>query len=209
MDLRAEQILDFWFADTAWDPACIRGRVTFWFGAEGETREAAMQRDELIRARFRDAVEAASDGGLSRWADEPRERLALILLLDQFRRNIYRGTKAAFARDEVALALTQSGRSEGMDQRLAPIERAFFLMPLQHAESLAAQEQSVAAFAELEAEAPPRVREVFETFTEDARLHHDIVRRFGRFPHRDAILGRAPTAEETRYLAGEAPRFGQ
>ncbi|PZN31284.1 MAG: DUF924 domain-containing protein [Proteobacteria bacterium] len=209
MDPRARCVLDFWFGDTVTNPAAIHVRGAFWFGHEGEAPEAAAARDELIRASFGELVEEASDGRLAHWADDPHERLALIILLDQFRRNIHRGTAAAFSRDALALELTRSGLHAGMDRQLAPIERAFFLMPLQHAESLEAQEESLRAFTELESDAPPAAAEAFKEFKEYARQHYDVVRRFGRFPHRNAALRRPPTAAEVRYLAGDASTFGQ
>ena len=173
------------------------------------TPAAAQWLNNEIEQRFGAAVRAARAGQLDEWADDPRGRLALVILLDQFARNIFRGTADAFAADDRALALTQEAMERGHDTELDPIERVFLYMPLQHAESKVVQEQSVATYEALAESVPAAQRERFEGFTKYARLHRDIVARFGRFPHRNAILGRPSTEAERDYLAGDAPRFGQ
>lgn len=204
MDRHAQAVLEFWFADSIDDPGRIGDRKEWWFGG-GDTRA----NDRLLEQRFGSIIELASCGELVHWRRTPRERLALILLLDQFRRSVYRGTPAAFACDAVALELAQDGLATGMQSRLSGIECIFFAMPLQHSESIAVQEQSVRVFSALAAAQPEPLRATFEGFVHHARLHHDVVARFGRFPHRNAILGRSSTAEEAVYLAGGAPTFGQ
>ncbi|MDA1062930.1 MAG: DUF924 domain-containing protein, partial [Proteobacteria bacterium] len=143
------------------------------------------------------------------WAHEPRGRLALILLLDQFRRNIYRNTAEAFSRDKQALKLCVEGAMEKKDQGLAPIQRAFFYMPLQHSESAKVQAKSVGLFSKLAESVSRTYRETFETIAQFAELHRDIVERFGRFPHRNILLNRPNTPEEDEYLSGDSPDFGQ
>ena len=207
IDPRARAVLDFWFAETRERPQDIPERIEFWFGS-GEDPDAVRHLDRDITARFGELVEAAGRGDLDAWADDPHTRLALILLIDQFRRNAHRGTAAAFALDRRALELTLTGLDRMLDQ-LAPIEQVFFLMPLQHAEDLAIQQQSVAAYDRLQARVDAPLREAFASFAEYAVMHRDIVACFGRFPHRNAVLGRASTAAEREYLAGEAPTFGQ
>jgi len=135
--------------------------------------------------------------------------LALILLLDQIPRNIYRGTSRAFAQDEKALNLAYEGMKTGADAGLTPIQRVFLYMPLQHCESPDVQEESVAAFRRLAAEAPPEHRAVFEGCLHFAELHERIVKRFGRFPHRNRVLGRRSSEAEAAFLAAEAQTFGQ
>jgi uncharacterized protein (DUF924 family) len=130
-------------------------------------------------------------------------------LLDQFRRNIHRNTAKAFEKDKVALKLCVEGAMEKTDQGLEPIQRAFFYMPLQHAESAKVQAKSCALYNKLAEVVSPTYRETFSTIAQFAELHRDIIDQFGRFPHRNQLLGRENTAEENEYLAGDSPDFGQ
>jgi uncharacterized protein (DUF924 family) len=198
----ADDILEYWFADTVRDPAKAPGRMGFWFGEDGP-------RDEEMRERWGELVTAASEGKLDFWTKTARGRLAVIVLLDQMRRNIYRGTAAAFQHDGRARYLMRDGVSRLMDLKLTPIERLFFYMPLQHAESLDDQELAVDRFLQLEREVASEHREIFAGFRKYAQLHRDIIARFGRFPHRNSILGRRDTPEEAAWLAGGGERFGQ
>lgn len=199
---RIDAILTFWFKEQSLSAPQIDQRMDTWFGEDRAF-------DHEIRTTFADDVAAASDGEFDHWADDSRGRLALILLLDQFRRNIYRSTADAFARDAVALKLCLEGAMEGKDRGLAPIERAFFYMPLQHAESRRVQAKSCDLFNKLAETVSATHRETFETMAQFAELHRDIVDQFGRFPHRNEFLGRANTPEEEEYLAGDIPDFGQ
>ncbi len=176
--------------------------MRFWFGGE-ETEAIRRQRDHAIGARFEPLVVEAAQGKLAPWADSPRRRLSLILLLDQLPRNIYRGTPRAFAADRSALGLTLSGIQSGADAALAAVERIFFYMPLQHAESLEAQDESLAAYRRLREEAPKELESLFASVLQHAEAHHSIIQRFGRFPHRNRILGRPTTPEEQAYLSAE------
>jgi uncharacterized protein (DUF924 family) len=198
----AEDILDYWFGDTVRDPARIRARMEFWFGADPA-------RDAEMRERWGDLVAAASEGKLDFWTRTPRGRLAVLILLDQMRRNIYRGTAEAFRRDGRARYLMRDGQSRVMDLKLTPIERIFFYMPLQHSESLDDQELAVDRFLQLEREVAAQYREIFGGFRKYAQKHRDIIARFGRFPHRNPIVGRRNTSEEEAWLAGGGERFGQ
>jgi uncharacterized protein (DUF924 family) len=130
-------------------------------------------------------------------------------LLDQFRRNIYRNSADAFAKDKAALKLCVEGAMEKKDKDLSPIQRAFFYMPLQHAESRRVQKKSCEIYKRLSAAVSLTYKETFETILHFAELHADIVEQFGRFPHRNKLLGRENTAEEDEYLAGDVPTFGQ
>jgi uncharacterized protein (DUF924 family) len=180
-----------------------------WFGAPesseyGTERDAWFSKDvafdSTLRARFGIAVDAAIAGGFADWRT-PRQTLARILLLDQFTRNCYRGTPRAFAGDAIALALAQRAVATGADAQLLRVERWFLYMPFVHAESAAAQERSLALFARLARETG------LDSPLQWAERHAVVIRRFGRFPHRNAILNRASTPEETSFLATAGSRF--
>jgi uncharacterized protein (DUF924 family) len=177
----------------------------FWF-AQGSEQWFGPVLDDEIRTRFGALTERAAAGLLDHWADSPRRRLSLIILLDQFPRNLYRGSEKAFAQDDRALALTLTGMQSGADAALGPVERIFFLMPLQHAESLQAQEESVAAYRRLLDDAPADDIDLFTQSLESAEAHRAVIERFGRFPHRNTALGRESTAEEAAFIA-ETPDF--
>ena len=200
--IRIEAVLAFWFREQTLSAPQIDHRMDVWFGEDPVL-------DHEIEREFKNDVEAASDGRLMHWANSPRGRLALILLLDQFRRNIYRGTAAAFSHDKVALKLCVEGAMDKKDSGLSPIEKVFFYMPLQHSESKKVQTKSVALYSRLAEAVTPTYRETFETIAQFAELHADIVKTFGRFPHRNALLGRENTPEEAEYLAGDTADFGQ
>ena len=199
---RIDAILAFWFKEQELSAPQIDRRMDIWFG-EDEVF------DHECKKEFSPDVDQASEGQLNHWAHEPHGRLALILLLDQFRRNIYRGTADAFAMDKAALKLCVEGAMEKKDKGLTPIQRAFFYMPLQHTESLKVQAKSVQLFGRLSETVSATHRETFETIAQFAELHHDIVEQFGRFPHRNKLLNRENTPEEDEYLAGDSPDFGQ
>lgn len=207
MDL-ALQVHSYWFGRLPLDRVSLDERMRLWFGKDATATEiAATDRD--IAARFGDLVERALRGELDAWGDGPRRRLALILLLDQFPRSLHRGTARAFAGDEKALSLTLDGLQRAADAALDPVERLFFYMPLQHAENAEVQEESVAAFSRLVTESPSELRPVFEGSLLYARQHAEIVARFGRFPHRNAALGRSATPDEDAWLRAGGERFGQ
>jgi uncharacterized protein (DUF924 family) len=199
---RIDAILSFWFKEHALSAPQIDRRMDVWFGSDPVF-------DHEIAQHFATDVDAAAAGRLDHWGALPRGRLALILLLDQFRRNIYRGTAKAFELDRVALKLCVEGAMQKKYAGLTPIQQVFFYMPLQHAESRKVQEKSVMIFNKLAQAASPTMRETFETIAQFAELHHDIIERFGRFPHRNKLLDRHNTPEEDEYLAGDSPDFGQ
>jgi uncharacterized protein (DUF924 family) len=204
----AQDVLLFWFGTRPYSPAQVQQHSRLWFG-EANAPELTPQIDELVRDRFGDLTRSAALGRLSAWEFSPRRRLALILLLDQFPRNIHRGTARAFAQDSQALPLAVSGMQFGADAALHPVERIFFYMPLQHAEDIDAQEESVAAFRRLLEETPTELRAVIESGLKAAIEHRDVIQRFGRFPHRNRALGRASTAEETQWFSSVDQSFGQ
>lgn len=196
------RVLDFWFSDGAMDQPTIDSRMDRWFTADPVF-------DALIRQEFGSLVDRASKGTLSSWAEEPEGRLALILLLDQFRRNIHRGTPRAFSRDAQAVKLCVDGAATGAYKKLTPLQQAFYFMPLQHAESLKIQQRSVKIYEGMLASASETLKATFATFAQFAELHHDIIAAHGRFPHRNRILGRPDTADEAAYLESAGTTFGQ
>lgn len=199
-------ILDYWFGKGELDPARLTERSTFWFGGDGPAAGAA--RDAEIREKLEPLLLRAADGEFDSWAATPRRRLALILLFDQVPRNIYRGTAQAFAFDARALALAYEGVQLAADLAVHPVERIFFYLPLEHAESMEAQDAAVRAFERLVADAPPEFRDFLAYTGKYAHRHRAVIEKFGRFPHRNAILGREPTAAEVEYLTNGGERFG-
>jgi uncharacterized protein (DUF924 family) len=196
-----EQVLDFWLggcrADGALDPAKRR----MWFG-DGRKHDAD------IRARFGALHERACRGELDdEWARSARGRLALIVLLDQFSRHIHRDTSGAFAQDPAAQRLATDGIERGLDRDLIPAARSFFYLPLEHAEDIALQRLSVESFGRLCDEVDGDWRKDYEGFLDYARRHHDIIARFGRFPHRNAALGRPSSPEEIEFLKQPGSSF--
>ncbi len=194
-------MLDFWLADgvtLGWPSEDLSKR---WFGGG-----AALDAD--IKARFAGRVNEAIDGGLTDWEATPLTTLALIILLDQFTRNVFRGSGQAFAGDARAQALVQRMLADGADLALPWAGRIFAYLPLEHAEDMALQQESVARFTQLVHDAPAELKERLQGNLDFARQHAEIIARFGRFPHRNASLGRADTADETAFLA-DGPRFGQ
>jgi uncharacterized protein (DUF924 family) len=211
---RANDVLDFWFdgksgsnAGASTDPAWLAERSIFWFG--GDDPAAAAARDTASRARLEPLLERAARGELASWASSPKRRLALIILFDQVPRNAYRGTAAAFAFDREALQLSVEGLHLAADAALDPVERLFFYLPLEHAESIEAQDAAVAALERLVRDATPELREFMEFSAGYARKHREIIARFGRFPHRNGVLGRESTPAEREWLAESGESFGQ
>jgi uncharacterized protein (DUF924 family) len=199
---RIDEILSFWFKEQELSAPQIDRRMDIWFGENPDF-------DDEVEAKFSDDVAGASTGKLDHWAEDPRGRLALIILIDQFRRNIYRNTEKAFSRDRLALKLCVEGAMEKKDKSLTPIQKVFFYMPLQHTESRKVQTKSAELYSRLAESVSPTYRETFLTVAQFAELHKDIINQFGRFPHRNALLGRENTPEEDKYLAGDSPDFGQ
>lgn len=144
---------------------------------------------------------------LDNWTQTPAGCLALILLTDQFPRNIYRDTPRAFAFDPLARAWCKEGLRNRMHESLRPIERVFFYLPLEHSESLDDQLHAVALFEELVTIVPQEQRNTFDGFVDYAHRHHEVIGRFGRFPHRNRILGRTSTEEELRFLEQKGSSF--
>lgn len=186
LDPRAADVLDFWFGPP--DSAEFGKPRKMWFA-----KDAAF--DAQIRNRFGALVGAALGGRLSEWDSSPRGALARILLLDQFTRNAFRDTPRAFAGDPLALPCAQALVAQGGDVLLAAVERGFAYLPFEHSEDLAMQDEALRLFERLASDAPAQA-----SLLDWAQRHRAIVARFGRFPHRNAILGRASSAEEAEFL---------
>ena len=188
-----QDVLAFWLGAYPLDEAAMTRVQAQWFQKD-ETFDAA------LRERFLPTIEAALAGRLHDWASTADGWLALLIVLDQFTRNTFRGQPKSFAGDAQALQAAMEGVGAGLDQQVPPLARIFCYLPLEHAEDRELQRRSVALFAAL-ADAPGAAPKAFFDGTLDyARRHQEVIDRFGRFPHRNAILGRVSTAEEEAYL---------
>lgn len=166
--------------------------LAFWFSQPKEKLfQADADFDALLKQRFGALQAAASQGQLDAWRESPRGSLALVILLDQLTRNFHRGTPAAYANDPAALALSREAIGRGFDAALGESERAFLYMPFEHSEDLADQERGVELMRALTSD---------PAWHDFAVMHRDIIARFGRFPHRNAVLGRDSSAEEREFL---------
>ena len=192
--------------------------LAFWFGAPGSAAEIAGRQsklwfgkspanDQAVIDRFAATLTAATAGQLDHWSRTPRGRLALVIVLDQFPHHIHRDQPQAFATDPQSLAHSLAALAAGEVRRLELIERVFLYLPLEHAESLEMQERSVSLYAQLASEAAAAERALFDGFLDYARRHLDVVARFGRFPHRNTILGRPSTPDELEFLKQPGSRF--
>ena len=193
MEQIRDELLVFWLGGAAADVETGRAQAALWWGQDPET-------DDLIAARFGQAASAAAAGTLEHWTGSPRGRLALILLLDQMPRVIHRGTPGAFAHDEKSRRVDAKGLESGADRILRPIERVFFYLPFEHSEDREDQVRSLELYRKLASGVPDDWRETFDSYVDFADRHKAIVDRFGRFPHRNAILGRESTPEEIEFL---------
>lgn len=196
-----QDIVDFWLGEAASDPAAAKARTTVWYGGKSHV-------DQQIQDQFGETLALAEQGNLDEWRNSSEGALALVILLDQFSRNLYRRTGDAFKNDAKALEIARSAVEQGLHKEMSWIGRVFLYHPFHHAESLEAQDQGVERFEEVYREASPEWAETLYTFVDYARGHRDIVRRFGRFPHRNEALGRENTIEEAEYLE-TAKRYGQ
>ncbi|HEY9887433.1 MAG TPA: DUF924 family protein [Candidatus Obscuribacterales bacterium] len=188
-------ILEFWFDDPAGSASEYGQQRKLWF-----QKDPAL--DQQIRDRFLTVYEQARHGTYDHWLAAPKTALALTVLLDQFPRNMFRDTPRSFEADAQALSGAQAAIAQGHDQALLPVERMFFYLPFEHSEHLGHQHQAVAFF-----EALVQVDSTLQSTLEYAYRHRDVVAQFGRFPHRNAILGRPSTPAETRFLQTPGSRF--
>jgi len=201
MSASPEELLAFWLGPDLDSPNAVAERERLWF-------EGGAEMDREIRARFSELPDLAASGALADWLAAPRSALALVLALDQLPRNLFRGSARSFAYDGLALEATSTALDAGFDAKLHPLAAGFLYLPFEHAERVDCQARSVASFEALEARAPGHLRPTLASWAGFARRHRDVIARFGRFPHRNALLGRLPTAAERAYLASGGEHFG-
>ena len=187
-------IIEFWLGPTPDDVESVTRASKRWYAMDGGL-------DTEIRNRFGPLIQAARHDSLAAWEETPQGALGLVILLDQFTRNAYRGTPEAFGGDALALAVATRTVECGLDRELGCAGRAVLYHPFEHSEEPSDQARSVALFEALAREVPPAWREFVAEFVPYAHSHRDVIGRFGRFPHRNPILGRASTPVETAYLA--------
>lgn len=199
-DPRIAQVLEFWLGAAQPTDASALTRQSMWF-----TKSDAL--DAEIRSRFGAWVEAARAGRLDGWAETAHGRLALVVLLDQFSRNAWRGQPEGFAGDAQALVLALQALENGHWEAVPPLAQFFLAMPVEHAEDPTMQARSVALFTHLAAQATPATQPVLRSALEFAHKHQKVIARFGRFPHRNAALGRDSTAEEKAFVAQPGTGF--
>lgn len=199
-DTKAQEILNFWFGPLYGPEDFPKDKIILWFGKKDEI-------DRDIRTKYEYLVQAAAKHELDAWKETAHGRLALIILLDQFPRNIYRDTPQAYAFDHYAVQLTLEGLEQKVEEQLLPIERAFFYFPLMHAENLALQELSVEKYKTLVPSAPSSLRSNYKSYEDFAFRHYDVITCFGRFPHRNKILCRSSTQAEKDFLKTPGSSF--
>lgn len=191
----AGTILHYWFGYAAERIVSLQDRMTLWFGGGFEL-------DRIIAYRFSGIVAKLASGEAHRWAATGvQERLAAVIALDQFTRHIFRDTAAAFENDAIALKLCRQAIATGDDMKLKPVERWFFYMPLVHSESSTDQRRSVEKFSELLSQGGPDLHPHLLTAYDFAKRHAAVIKKFGRFPHRNAMLGRTSTSAEKAFIA--------
>ena len=188
-----DSILHYWFGNSADDAEVVREKTILWWKKNPEV-------DEEIRRRFEAMLESEVKGELASWGNSPRGQLARMLLLDQFPRNMYRGTARAFAYDEQARRLARQALDQGVDRKLRPVERVFIYLPFEHSEDVQDQATGVQLFEALLEKVPATVKQPFQNFLDFAKKHKEIVDHFKRFPHRNALLGRDSTPQELEFL---------
>ena len=195
------RVINYWFGDigSGFD---VQGQNKLWFGG-GDSA------DEDIRQKFGELVDSALAGELLLWTDSILGSLALVILLDQFPRNIYRGSAQAFAGDKTAVEIVKNSIKQQLDKQLSAIQRSFFYMPLEHSENFSDQNVCVECFEQLLQEVPDEGKKIIQSNLEFALKHRDIIAQFGRFPHRNKALARESSAAEIGYLNSGGARFGQ
>jgi len=196
-----DDVLEFWFGASGADGSLDPAKQKMWFG-DGRNYDAE------IRDRFGALHKRAARGELAEdWTATPRGTIALVVVLDQFSRHIHRATPAAFACDPAAQQLVTEALNRRLDRELTPAQRAFFYMPLEHAEDLEMQRLGVRCFDGLARTVPEARRKEYESFLDYAQRHLAIIKRFRRFPHRNKILGRASTPAEIEFLKQPGSSF--
>ena len=195
------EILNFWFADSLDEVDKLAGRQAVWFVPDPKF-------DNEIRARFHRLPDLAIGGDLDHWSNDVRNTLALILVLDQFPRNMYRNAAHAFDYDSAALDLARKVVDQDAYLDLHPIEQVFLFLPFEHSEAMDDQIRAVELYRILAGRCLEPYQQAAQTALDYANKHYDIIERFGRFPHRNAILGRVSTPEERGFLESGGDTFG-
>jgi len=195
-----ESILHYWFGGATDDAEIVREKSALWWKQDSKV-------DAEIRRRFEMMLNAEIKNEFASWSSSPRGQLARVLLCDQFPRNMYRDSPRAFDYDERARKLAREAIDAGQDKKLRPVERVFLYLPFEHSETVDDQELSLRLYTALVEYVPETDRPTYQKFLEFARKHKEIIDRFGRFPHRNAILGRQSTAAEAEFLKGPGSSF--
>ena len=197
-----DRILDFWFGSLIENEVLSEVYRKRWWMKDSEN-------DRKIKNRFGDSFELAKKGGLNHWKANSDGTLALIILLDQFSRNIFRDTAEAFSQDQEAIEVCINGIKKGFDNELHPIQRIFYYMPLMHSEDMGMQEKSIECFSNLAKQftTPEAISKMVSGSSDYALKHYVIIKRFGRYPHRNKILGRESTQEEIEFLSQPGSSF--
>jgi uncharacterized protein (DUF924 family) len=195
-----ESILHYWFGGATDDAEIVREKSALWWKQDSKV-------DAEIRRRFEMMLNAEIKNEFASWSSSPRGQLARVLLCDQFPRNMYRDSPRAFDYDERARKLAREALDAGQDKKLRPVERVFLYLPFEHSETVDDQTLSLRLYTELVEDVPETDRPTYQKFLEYARKHKEIIDRFGRFPHRNAILGRQSTAAEAEFLKGPGSSF--
>lgn len=198
---KIDEVLGFWFGEIENGFPKTDRESLWWQGGEAL--------DVEIQHLFGSQVSQALNRNLDAWLETPRGRLALVILLDQFTRNIYRGTADAFAGDPIALSMVKDGLDMGHDIALEPVERLFFYMPLEHSENIDDQNLCIENLEKVRAEVGQGYRAKVDSAIDFAVLHRDVIAQFGRFPHRNQVLGRKSTDKELAYLNQSHSSWGQ
>lgn len=193
MEGRIQQIIDYWYGNPIDEATIVSDRFELWFGKSDEA-------DIEIKQLFSDDVAKLVAGEYSSWLETPKGRLASIILIDQFCRQIYRGSSMAFEHDPIVLKFCLDGIERGHDLMLVRPLRYFYYLPLEHSENIQHQRQCVQAYQAMADEAPDEFKKIYIEAKGYADKHLVIIERFGRFPHRNEILGRESTAEEVEFL---------
>lgn len=194
---KSEEILAFWFGEDPEHP--MKDSSKWW------KKDPAFDRE--IQQKFEADLKRATRGEYDHWKETPRPCMAFIILLDQFSRNIYRDTPNAFAQDPLSLEACLKGMEKGLDRELTPIQRPFFYMPMMHSEDMEVHRRSLQTYQQLAEEGPDDLKKTLEANYDYAGRHAKIIERFGRYPHRNAILGRESTAEEIEFLKEPGSSF--
>ncbi len=199
--VQSSDIHRFWFQDCLTSPQELGNRKADWFGGSKSF-------DDTIRRAYSDLPDRALNNEFDHWQSDPLLATSLILILDQFPRNMYRGTARSFSYDDKARLAAQTAVDLGIDDKVHPLEATFIYLPFEHSEDPRDQVTSVGLFKRLAHNAPTELKEHLESAVEYARKHQDIVAKFGRFPHRNQALGRSTTAVEQAYLDSGGETFG-